>query len=133
MSRARKLWRDANKRGEPPAFNKKAFRQQLDQTFVKEQDVPQTEYKFSFNTPSGAVSFKVPHEGMKVCPCGCDLFEMAYRVGYVKPANAIGVEPTCVRVEVLLCRKCAREVGPADPTIADLKARANGKVANLLE
>jgi len=90
--------------------------------------MPQAGYQFRFQTERGPVSFTVPAEGMKQCPCGCDLFRSVFRIAFARPAGAVGVEPACLRVEVYLCDKCGREILATDQTRAEAAAK-NGKGA----
>jgi hypothetical protein len=88
----------------------------------------QKEYKFTFNTPRGPSSFKVPRDRMKICPCGSEFFRIRFLVGYVKPSGVIGAEPARVLVEHMICEKCEREVQSNDKTIFE----ANGGVEEVL-
>lgn len=53
-------------------------------------------------------------DDFKRCPCGCDLFRQLHRVTWVKPMDQIGSEPVRFVVNVFLCDKCGREIGPDD-------------------
>ena len=81
--------------------------------------------------PNGEVGVvNVPHEAMKVCPCGCDLFMPVSRVGYAKPGGVVGAEPIRLAYQVFVCLHCEREIEPGDESHADVarkKAEANGK------
>ena len=91
-------------------------------------------HKFMVPTRDGTASFVIPFDQMKVCPCGSELFNLYYRVGFIKPgdADAVGVQPACIRVEVCVCAKCGREILATDETIASRKAKAQVG-ADLLE
>jgi hypothetical protein len=113
MSRARKDERD--------------FQREREQGDPK----PPTEYTFHLQTPHGMRSVTIPAAGMKVCPCGNDLFEPAYRVTHVRPAGLVGVEPICLRVEVYVCKLCKRELSPTDPSKAEAEARGEPNRARI--
>ncbi len=119
MSRARKANRDARKLlGETimsPSEEKSVEPQ--DKPVAKKQQV----YNFTIDTPAGRGNVSIPHDQVKVCPCGSDLFRLLYRVIYVKPPGAVGVEPQQLIVQVFVCDSCNREVSPNDKIKAQLQ------------
>lgn len=122
------------------AFRKRKLRQFpkrqqliLEESKEKSTMANQEKYKFHINTPTGPAAFEVPAKGMKVCPCGCDLFRLAYRIAYARPTGVLGAEPMCLRVEAYLCLVCDRELSPSDATHADVEERSQKENGKLVE
>lgn len=80
------------------------------------------DYKFPIQTPQGPAIMSIPAEDMKQCPCGSDLFKQLHRVTWVRPTDQIGAEPVRFVVNVFLCAKCDREIGPDDKSVRAAKA-----------
>ena len=85
-------------------------------------------HDFFIQTPQGVAKLTVPDEEMKICACGCDLFDMAYRVGWFKPANILNAPAQCMRVEVYVCRSCGAQAGPETANKKDAKSNGKGRL-----
>lgn len=78
-------------------------------------------YTFVVPTPMGPTKLMIPHEAMKVCPCGSALFKILHHVTFVKNKADLSSDPICFKVEVNVCDKCGREVTADDASIGELQ------------
>lgn len=89
-------------------------------------------YEFKIPTPAGLATISATAESMMVCPCGHEFFRLVARVAYFKPPRSIIVkqnaeaEPLCLAVNVYICDKCGREIGPDDQTKREAQEAAQG-------
>lgn len=67
-------------------------------------------YSFPINTPHGPATINIPLEEFRQCKCGSGLFDVRYRIAWVKPAGVIGAQPVCFKAEIYLCSACGNEL-----------------------
>lgn len=84
------------------------------------------QYNFQIQTPNGVAQINVPLDDFKQCQCGSTLFEVRYRVAWVRPHGLIGAPPICFKAEIYLCSSCGNEIGPDEKTVRDSKTAGNG-------
>jgi hypothetical protein len=78
-------------------------------------------YVFPVQTPRGVIEIKMPSEETRQCACGCDLFDLVYRIAYYKQPGILNAPLMTMRVEVYRCVMCKLEVSPETPTKKEVR------------
>ena len=80
---------------------------------------------YNFKIPAGngqILDINFPEEDLRQCPCGSDLFDLVYKVGFMKPAMILNGPVVTCRVEIYLCHKCGYELNMMTPTKKEVMA-----------
>lgn len=81
---------------------------------------PEKVHEFHVPSPHGMQTARVAHSQMKRCPCGCDLFDLYYHIGFAKPPQ-LGAPVLTMRVEVFVCAECGVRLEGSHPMVGDKK------------